>query len=142
MIRLVVVLLAMGALASCSWFGDSDNLEPPEELESFDKQVRLRSIWSRDTGVGTAEQFVNLVPSVVRDHVQDHVDAAGMSGIQEWLSFYFKSPMCAPFLYPEHDLFVQLAKLKNTLRYLKGEDQITHLGLGIVTDADNDFPIY
>ena len=52
-----------------------------------------------------------------------------MKGIQEWLSFYFKSPMCAPELYPEHDLFIQLMKLKNTLRYIKGEDLITHLGL-------------
>jgi myo-inositol-1-phosphate synthase len=50
-------------------------------------------------------------------------------GIQEWLSFYFKSPMSAPGLYPEHDLFIQLMKLKNTLRYLKGEELITHLGL-------------
>lgn len=54
---------------------------------------------------------------------------AGMRGIQEWLSFYFKSPMCAPELYPEHDLFIQLMKLKNTLRHLRGEDLITHLGL-------------
>jgi myo-inositol-1-phosphate synthase len=53
---------------------------------------------------------------------------AGMSGIQEWLSFYYKSPMHAPGLYPEHDLFIQLMKLKNTLRYLQGEDLITHLG--------------
>jgi len=50
-------------------------------------------------------------------------------GIQEWLSFYFKSPMCAPSLYPEHDIFIQLMKLKNTLRYLRGEELITHLGL-------------
>ena len=50
-------------------------------------------------------------------------------GIQEWLSFYFKSPLCAPNLYPEHDLFIQLIKLKNTLRYLRGEELITHLGL-------------
>lgn len=54
---------------------------------------------------------------------------AGMKGIQEWLSFYFKSPMVAPELYPEHDLFIQLMKLKNTLRYLVGEEQITHLGV-------------
>ena len=54
---------------------------------------------------------------------------AGMAGIQEWLSFYFKSPMTLPELYPEHDLFIQLMKLKNTLRYLRGEEQITHLGL-------------
>lgn len=50
-------------------------------------------------------------------------------GIQEWLSFYFKSPMTAAGLYPEHDLFIQSMKLKNTLRHLKGEDMITHLGL-------------
>jgi myo-inositol-1-phosphate synthase len=49
--------------------------------------------------------------------------------IQEWLSFYFKSPMTAPKLYPEHDIFIQLMKLKNTLRYLRGEELITHLGL-------------
>jgi myo-inositol-1-phosphate synthase len=54
---------------------------------------------------------------------------AGMSGIQEWLSFYYKSPMTAPGLYPEHDLFIQLMKLKNTLRHLRGEELITHLGL-------------
>ncbi len=52
-----------------------------------------------------------------------------MKGIQEWLSFYFKSPIVAPGLYPEHDLFIQLMKLKNTLRHLKGEELITHLGL-------------
>ena len=50
-------------------------------------------------------------------------------GVQEWLSFYFKSPMTAPGLYPEHDLFIQLMKLKNTLRHLRGEELITHLGL-------------
>ncbi|HEX7091641.1 MAG TPA: inositol-3-phosphate synthase [Longimicrobiales bacterium] len=54
---------------------------------------------------------------------------AGMNGIQEWLSFYFKSPMVAPELYPEHDVFIQHMKLKNTLRHLMGEEQITHLGL-------------
>ncbi len=52
----------------------------------------------------------------------------GFRGIQEWLSFYFKSPMFAPGLYPEHDLFIQLMKLKNTLRYIQGEEMITHLG--------------
>ena len=50
-------------------------------------------------------------------------------GIKEWLSFYFKSPMTAPGLYPEHDLFIQSMKLKNTLRHLMGETMITHLGL-------------
>ncbi len=53
----------------------------------------------------------------------------GMKGIQEWLSFYFKAPMCAPELYPENDIFIQLMKLKNTLRHLRGEELITHLGL-------------
>jgi myo-inositol-1-phosphate synthase len=54
---------------------------------------------------------------------------AGFKGIQEWLSFYFKAPMTAPGLYPEHDIFIQLMKLKNTLRWMRGEDLITHLGL-------------
>ncbi|HEY6212502.1 MAG TPA: inositol-3-phosphate synthase [Vicinamibacterales bacterium] len=58
----------------------------------------------------------------------DLAKRANMHGIQEWLSFYFKSPVHAPGLYPEHDLFIQLMKLKNTLRYLKGEELITHLG--------------
>ena len=59
----------------------------------------------------------------------DLAKRAGMAGIQEWLSFYFKSPMTLPELYPEHDLTIQLMKLKNTLRYMGGEEQITHLGL-------------
>jgi myo-inositol-1-phosphate synthase len=58
----------------------------------------------------------------------DFAERAGMSGIQEWLSFYFKSPQTAPGLYPEHDLFIQLMKLKNNLRWLMGEELITHLG--------------
>jgi myo-inositol-1-phosphate synthase len=59
----------------------------------------------------------------------DLAQRAGMKGVQEWLSFYFKSPQTAPGLYPEHDLFIQLMKLKNTLRFLRGEELITHLGL-------------
>ena len=58
----------------------------------------------------------------------DLAKRAGMKGIQEWLSFYYKSPMHAAGLYPEHDLFIQLMKLKNTLRYMQGEELITHLG--------------
>jgi myo-inositol-1-phosphate synthase len=58
----------------------------------------------------------------------DLAKRAGLHGIQEWLSFYYKAPMHAPEVYPEHDLFIQLMKLKNTLRYLKGEELITHLG--------------
>jgi len=59
----------------------------------------------------------------------DLAQRARLSGIQEWLSFYFKSPQTAPGLYPEHDLFIQQTKLKNTLRWLMGEEQITHLGI-------------
>jgi len=59
---------------------------------------------------------------------------AGMSGIQEWLSFYFKSPQTAPGLRPEHDIFKQLIKLQNTLRHMMGEDLITHLGLDYYQD--------
>jgi myo-inositol-1-phosphate synthase len=59
----------------------------------------------------------------------DLAQRAGMKGVQEWLSFYFKAPMTAPGLYAEHDIFIQLMKLKNTLRWMRGEDLITHLGL-------------
>ncbi len=72
-----------------------------------------------------------LAAPIVLDLVlfSDLAKRAGMKGIQEWLSFYFKSPMTKPELYPEHDLFIQQMKLKNTLRYLMGEEQITHLGI-------------
>ncbi len=72
-----------------------------------------------------------LAAPIVLDLVlfTDLAQRAAMVGIQEWLSFYFKSPQCAADLYPEHDLFIQSMKLKNTLRYLMGEEQITHLGL-------------
>jgi myo-inositol-1-phosphate synthase len=65
--------------------------------------------------------------------LSDFAQRAGMKGIQEWLSFYYKSPMAAPGLQPEHDLFIQQTKLKNTLRHLLGEEQITHLGLEYYT---------
>ena len=64
----------------------------------------------------------------------DLAHRSGMQGIQEWLSFFFKSPQTVPGLYPEHDLFIQHTKLKNTLRWVAGEEQITHLG----TDYNND----
>jgi myo-inositol-1-phosphate synthase len=72
-----------------------------------------------------------LAAPIVLDLVlfTDLAQRAGMKGIQEWLSFYFKSPMAAPKLSPEHDLFIQHTKLKNTLRWLMGEQQITHLGI-------------
>jgi myo-inositol-1-phosphate synthase len=62
----------------------------------------------------------------------DLAQRADMKGVQEWLSFYFKSPLSTPGLYPENDLFIQLAKLKNTLRYLQGEELITHLDSEVV----------
>ena len=64
----------------------------------------------------------------------DLAKRANMSGIQEWLSFYFKSPQTAPGLRPEHDIFKQLIKLQNTLRHMMGEDLITHLGLDYYQD--------
>ncbi len=64
----------------------------------------------------------------------DLAQRVGMVGIQEWLSFYFKSPMHAPEVYPEHDLFIQQTKLKNTLRHIMGEELITHLGLEYYED--------
>ncbi len=77
-----------------------------------------------------------LAAPIVLDLVlfSDLAKRAGMKGIQEWLSFYFKSPMTKPELYPEHDLFIQQMKLKNTLRYLMGEEQITHLGIEYYED--------
>ncbi len=64
----------------------------------------------------------------------DFAQRSGFYGIQEWLSFYFKSPMAPAGLYPEHDLFIQQTKLKNTLRYVMGEELITHLGLDYYGD--------
>jgi myo-inositol-1-phosphate synthase len=64
----------------------------------------------------------------------DLAQRAGLGGIQEWLSFYFKSPQVPAGLYPEHDLFIQQAKLKNTLRWMMGEEQITHLGIDYYVD--------
>jgi myo-inositol-1-phosphate synthase len=77
-----------------------------------------------------------LAAPIVLDLVlfMDLAQRSGMKGIQEWLSFYFKSPMVAPGLYPEHDLFIQLTKLKNNLRYLMGEELITHLGIEYYQD--------
>ena len=71
-----------------------------------------------------------LAAPIVLDLVlfMDLAQRAGFSGIQEWLSFYYKSPMTAPDLYPENDLFIQLIKLKNMLRWMKGEELITHVG--------------
>jgi len=70
MIRLLAsVALSLVLLTGCAWFGDEDNAEPPAKLTSFNEQVRLRSVWSRDTGAGTNEQFVTLVPALVDERV-------------------------------------------------------------------------
>jgi myo-inositol-1-phosphate synthase len=58
-----------------------------------------------------------------------------MGGIQEWLSFYFKAPQTSSQVYPEHDLFIQQTKLKNTLRWMMGVEQITHLGMEYYADT-------
>ena len=72
-----------------------------------------------------------LAAPIVLDLVlfMDLAQRAGLKGIQEWLSFFFKSPMCRPDLKPEHDLFIQHLKLKNTLRRIMGEEVIDHSGL-------------
>jgi len=85
-----------------------------------------RAAIERLVGEARSEGFKTIVLDVAL--FLDLAKRAGFSGIQEWLSFYFKSPMHAPELYPEHDLFIQLMKLKNTLRHMRGEELITHLG--------------
>ncbi len=65
----VVTIFALGLLSGCSWFGDKDNSEPPAKLQKFDEQLTLRSLWSRDTGVGTDEQRVKLVPAIFGEQV-------------------------------------------------------------------------
>jgi myo-inositol-1-phosphate synthase len=69
----------------------------------------------------------------------DLASRAGMKGVQEWLSFYFKSPQTLPGLYPEHDVFIQHWKLKNTLRILMGESVLDHSGLDYY-DAERGAP--
>ncbi len=106
-----------------------DNKESWDNLDIFGwlgypMQIKVNFL-CRDS-ILAAPMALDLV--LLMDLAQRCPDLAHM-GIQEWLSFYFKSPMCAPNLYPEHDIFIQLMKLKNTLRHLRGEELITHLGL-------------
>jgi myo-inositol-1-phosphate synthase len=106
-----------------------DNKESWDNLDIFGwlgypMQIKVNFL-CRDS-ILAAPLALDLV--LFMDLAQRCPDLARM-GIQEWLSFYFKSPMCAPSLYPEHDIFIQLMKLKNTLRHLRGEALITHLGL-------------
>ena len=69
----------------------------------------------------------------------DLAQRCGMQGVQEWLSFYFKAPQTLPGLPAEHDIFKQLSKLENTLRYLMGEDLITHLGQDYYEEYNEQF---
>ena len=91
-------------------------------VDSYCRTLAARAV----AGLRAAGHDVVVLDLVI---FMDLAQRAGMKGIQEWLSFYFKAPMTAPGLYPEHDLFIQLMKLKNTLRWMRGEDLITHLGL-------------
>ena len=106
-----------------------DNKESWDNIDIFGwlgypMQIKVNSLF-RDS-ILAAPMALDLV--IFLDLAQRTPELARMI-IQEWLSFYFKSPMVAPNLYPEHDIFIQLMKLKNTLRYLRGEELITHLGL-------------
>ena len=113
-----------------------------EDQNMADSDLKLEDICNKLILYGSADEVADKILEF-REEVGDFgtllyaghdwadVDLAKkseMSGIQEWLSFYFKSPMALPGLDPEHDIFVQLAKLKNTLRHIMGEDLITHLG--------------
>ena len=69
----------------------------------------------------------------------DLAQRSGLLGIQEWLSFYFKAPQTAPGLPPQHDIFKQLSKLENTLRYLMGEELITHLGMDYYEELEKEY---
>src|SRR5438445_750417 len=132
------------------WCGSTESyIEPTEahqSLKAFEKALRendemiapsmMYAYASLMEGVPFANGAPNLTVDLpvmldlvlLLDLAKRCEDLRGL-GIQEWLSFYFKSPMTVPGLYPEHDLFIQLMKLKNTLRHLRGEELITHLGL-------------
>ncbi len=106
-----------------------DNKESWDNIDIFGwlgypMQIKVNGLY-RDS-ILAAPMALDLV--LFMDLAQ-RTPALAKMGIQEWLSFYFKSPMCAASLYPEHDVFIQLMKLKNTLRHLRGEELITHIGL-------------
>ena len=103
-----------------------DNKEGWDNIDIFGwmgKRMQLKVDFLCSDSILAAPLVLDLVLFM------DLAQRAGLSGIQEWLSFYFKSPQHAVSVYPEHDLFIQQTKLKNTLRWLMGEDQITHLGM-------------
>ena len=109
-----------------------DNKEGWDNIDLFGwlgKRMQLKVNFLCSDSILAAPLVLDLVLFM------DLAHRAGLSGIQEWLSFYFKSPQHAPSVYPEHDLFIQQTKLKNTLRWLMGEEQITHLGMEYYRDA-------
>lgn len=89
----------------------------------MDKRMGIRVDFQCKDSILAAPVALDLV------RFMDLAQRAGMSGVQEWLSFYFKEPMTAPGVYAEHDLGIQQMKMKNRLRHLRGEELITHLGL-------------
>lgn len=103
-----------------------------DDKEAWDR-IDIRGWMGKRMGIRIDFQCKDsiLAAPVALDLVRfmDLAQRAGMSGVQEWLSFFFKEPMTAPGLYAEHDLAIQQMKLKNWLRHLKGEELITHLGL-------------
>ena len=108
-----------------------DNKEGWDNIDLFgwlDRRMQLKVNFLCSDSILAAPLVLDLVLFM------DLAQRAGMTGIQEWLSFYFKSPHHARSVYPEHDLFIQQTKLKNTLRWLMGEDQITHLGMEYYRD--------
>ena len=103
-----------------------DNKEGWDNIDVFGwlgKRMQLKVNFLCSDSILAAPLVLDLVLFM------DLAQRSGLAGIQEWLSFYFKSPQHAPSVYPEHDLFIQQTKLKNTLRWLMGEEQITHLGM-------------
>ena len=103
-----------------------DNKEGWDNIDLFGwlgKRMQLKVNFLCSDSILAAPLVLDLVLFM------DLAQRSGLAGIQEWLSFYFKSPQHAPSVYPEHDLFIQQTKLKNTLRWLMGEEQITHLGM-------------
>ena len=110
-----------------------DNKEGWDNIDIFgwlDRRMQLKIDFLCSDSILAAPLVLDLVLFM------DLAHRAGLAGIQEWLSFYFKSPQHAASVYPEHDLFIQQTKLKNTLRWLMGEDQITHLGMEYYRDSN------
>jgi myo-inositol-1-phosphate synthase len=72
----------------------------------------------------------------------DLAQRSNMKGIQEWMSLFFKSPMHSENVVPEHDLFIQSMKLKNTLRKLMNEMPVTHLDTNGIEHSVEEYECY